>query len=121
MQVCAEPRCPHPAVHRGRCQVHRRSESERGYGPEWRRLRAIVRVEEPACRRCGSTVLLTVDHIVPRSLGGTDARSNLRTLCRACHARYGLQRNRRGAQAVRTRDVNRDADDPERPLMRVIG
>lgn len=39
------------------------------------------------CLRCGSEADLTVDHIFPRSMGGTHAITNLRTLCRACNSR----------------------------------
>jgi 5-methylcytosine-specific restriction endonuclease McrA len=39
------------------------------------------------CRRCKKTVDHTyeIDHICPRSRGGSDAPANLRLLCRACH------------------------------------
>jgi 5-methylcytosine-specific restriction endonuclease McrA len=75
--VCAIPRCPNPAFTkwRGRCQLHRKTEDERGYGREWRKVRA--RVREPQCQRCGSTSDLTVDHIVPQSMGGTNEHRNL--------------------------------------------
>jgi 5-methylcytosine-specific restriction endonuclease McrA len=33
---------------------------------------------------------LDVDHIVPRSRGGTDNIENLQTLCRNCHRRKTL-------------------------------
>lgn len=39
-----------------------------------------------ACTRCGSESHLQVDHIFPKSLGGTNAITNLRTLCRSCNA-----------------------------------
>lgn len=29
---------------------------------------------------------LTVDHIIPKALGGTDARENLQVLCRPCNS-----------------------------------
>lgn len=42
------------------------------------------------CVSCGRTVadgvLLEVDHIQPRSLGGTNAAANLQTLCRKCNS-----------------------------------
>lgn len=38
------------------------------------------------CVRCGSKESLTVDHIFPRSIGGTHAKQNLRTLCRSCNS-----------------------------------
>ena len=39
-----------------------------------------------SCVRCASADDLTVDHIFPRSIGGTHAITNLRTLCRACNS-----------------------------------
>ncbi|MBO5856731.1 MAG: HNH endonuclease [Clostridia bacterium] len=38
---------------------------------------------------CGKSIyegaLINIDHIVPRSLGGTDDLDNLQTLCVECH------------------------------------
>lgn len=42
------------------------------------------------CQLCGASaehVALTVDHIVPRKLGGTDDLSNLQALCHQCNSR----------------------------------
>jgi hypothetical protein len=39
-----------------------------------------------SCALCGRTDDLTRDHIVPLSRGGTNARSNLRILCRPCNS-----------------------------------
>jgi 5-methylcytosine-specific restriction protein A len=37
-----------------------------------------------------------VDHIIPKAEGGTDAESNLETLCRSCHTKKTDQeKNRR--------------------------
>lgn len=44
-----------------------------------------------ACRRCESTWDLTVDHIWPRALGGTDDLPNLQTLCRSCNSSKGAR------------------------------
>lgn len=38
------------------------------------------------CVRCQTTADLTVDHIFPRAIGGSDHPNNLRTLCRPCNA-----------------------------------
>lgn len=38
------------------------------------------------CVRCKSPSDLTIDHIFPRSIGGTHAITNLRTLCRPCNS-----------------------------------
>ncbi len=59
----------------------------RGYGHAWQKLRA--RVPPAPCAMCdapfGSGMAL--DHLKPRAEGGTDDISNLRWLCRRCHAR----------------------------------
>jgi len=39
------------------------------------------------CLECGATDELTIDHIYPKSLGGTDRISNLQTLCGPCNKR----------------------------------
>jgi hypothetical protein len=46
----------------------------------------VLARDKHACRRCGDASDLTIDHIFPRSLGGTHALSNLRTLCRSCNS-----------------------------------
>lgn len=54
-----------------------------------RRLRyEILRRDGHACRYCGArapAAILTVDHVVPVALGGTDEPSNLVTACDACN------------------------------------
>ena len=69
-----------------RCAEHTRTASQRGYGSAWQRLRAQMLAEAPSCQLCGA-IATQIDHIVPKSRGGSDARSNLRGLCSACHAR----------------------------------
>lgn len=44
-----------------------------------------------SCKHCGTTEKLTVDHIVPRSRGGTNDINNLQILCRACNSRKGAR------------------------------
>lgn len=46
----------------------------------------IIARDGGICVRCGDDQDLTVDHIFPRSIGGTHAESNLRTLCRSCNS-----------------------------------
>ena len=54
-----------------------------------------MRATQPWCELCGATgVRLTVDHIVPRSLGGDNNRANLRVLCLDCHLRFGATKRR---------------------------
>lgn len=69
----------------------RPSSHERGYGSAaWKRLRLqVIARDEGVCRICG--LLVTgrgdVDHIVPKSSGGTDELSNLQWTHVECHSR----------------------------------
>lgn len=65
---------------------HRGTAAQRGYNWTWKRLRAQVLLEEPVCRECKAAPSVEVDHEIPRALGGTHDRANLRGLCHGCHA-----------------------------------
>ena len=58
--------------------------------PVSKRLRfEILRRDKHTCRYCGRSapdVVLTVDHVVPTVLGGSDEPSNLVTACMDCNA-----------------------------------
>lgn len=55
-------------------------------GSNWDLLRKdVMKRDGYKCSSCGSTLNLTIDHKLPLSLGGTNALSNLQTLCRDCH------------------------------------
>lgn len=41
------------------------------------------------CVKCGETSGLTLDHIIPRSDGGSDELANLQTLCLSCNGKKG--------------------------------
>ena len=86
--VCNVPGCPNLAISGGRCAEHQRESwagrrGFAGYNTDWLKLRAAVLREEPRCRLCGKPAV-TVDHIAPKARGGTDARSNLQSLCDSC-------------------------------------
>ncbi len=52
----------------------------------WKRLRAQVLARQPICETAGcGRRSVHVDHIIPRSRGGTDTLGNLRGLCPECH------------------------------------
>jgi hypothetical protein len=55
-----------------------------------RRLRfEVLRRDNLTCRYCGRSapdVALTVDHVIPEALGGTDEPGNLATACSECNA-----------------------------------
>jgi 5-methylcytosine-specific restriction enzyme A len=72
----------------------------------WSAMRARVLREEPTCRRCRAPSV-TVDHVVPRYLGGGHQRANLQALCKRCHdaktAAEGKAANRAAAARRRRR------------------
>jgi 5-methylcytosine-specific restriction endonuclease McrA len=65
-----------------------------GYGgphftaTQWREL---VEACGGRCLRCGSSGDLTVDHIVPLSLGGANTIENVQPLCSACNGIKGCE------------------------------
>lgn len=60
-----------------------------GSTTQWRRIRQTVINRDGCCQLCGTEDNLSVDHIVPRSLGGTDNLDNLEVLCSSCNSRKG--------------------------------
>ena len=65
--------------------------TKRGYGHAWRKTRdRIMSRDNWLCQthmRQGKLVKATaVDHITPKSRGGTDDYINLEAICDACHA-----------------------------------
>ena len=80
------PGC-HRLVMSGRyCQRHQVNTATYRSTAEWRRIRAIVIMEEPICRAVGCNEPSTeVDHIIPLP-EGTHRRWNLQALCKSCHS-----------------------------------
>jgi len=69
---------------------HRASSKDRGYGREYRRLRALLLKREPLCRPCNAkgrtTVATQVDHILAIANGGAAHDiTNLQPICAECH------------------------------------
>lgn len=128
----------HPCAHRGcaavvkgrarYCPVHaeegraydlsRGSASQRGYGGQWRKIRALVLAERPLCAdpyglHPNQVVLATdVDHIIPLAAGGSNARENLQPLCHSCHSAKTARDNGGFGNAPRT---ERGGGDPSLP------
>lgn len=90
----------------------------------------ILRRDDYTCRYCGATapdVRLTVDHVVPRALGGTDTPDNLAASCSDCNAGKASlgpsesvveqvsAKNLEWAQALEVASANLQARSAERP------
>jgi hypothetical protein len=53
--------------------------------------RVVMERDAYRCKHCDSHVDLSVDHIHPKSKGGTDDLENLQTLCRSCNSKKGIK------------------------------
>jgi len=104
-QPCSFPGCPNlvEAGTGGRCEKHKRPSWEgrrgfEGYKGEYLKNRAVVLKDEPVCRICGIRPSTTVDHIIPKSKGGSDQRENLRGVCKSCHDKRSQRQAAEGRQ-----------------------
>ena len=82
-----------------------RSSAAQGYGAAWQKLRRTLLAGEPLCRICAGRGLVVaayhVDHIQPKTQGGTDDLDNLQPLCHSCHsAKTNKERAAYGAGGV---------------------
>ena len=53
--------------------------------------KAVYERDNHTCLVCGATDNLTVDHIKPRIIGGTNHINNLQTLCQHCNLEKGTE------------------------------
>ncbi|WGL97248.1 HNH endonuclease signature motif containing protein [Arsenophonus sp. aPb] len=100
-RACRKRGCAKTTTDRsGYCEAHLsqgwenhqpgKSRHQRGYGTRWDKLRAqILKRDKYLCQICLknslATTAKTVDHIIAKAHGGTDAESNLQSLCWPCH------------------------------------
>jgi 5-methylcytosine-specific restriction endonuclease McrA len=99
LRVCAAPGCGR-LTRTSRCPAHRLPPRGRLH----RRVRAQVLAEETRCWLCGDPGStedpLTLDHVVPRALGGPTTRANGRAAHLSCNLKRGVKVN--GGVDIRT-------------------
>jgi hypothetical protein len=89
-----------------------------------KRLRyEIFRRDGHACKYCGARapqVPLTIDHIVPKTLGGTDVPENLAAACFDCNAGKSSSLPDEGLVAAVATSANDWAADTSRPYREAV-
>jgi 5-methylcytosine-specific restriction endonuclease McrA len=65
--------------------------------------RAVFARDRWTCQYCGSRSNLTVDHVVPRSKGGSSSWENIVTSCAPCNRRKGDSLHRHVGMTLRRR------------------
>lgn len=63
--------------------------------------RAVFARDDWTCQYCGSRSNLTVDHVVPRSKGGSSSWENIVASCAPCNRRKGSASPRQAGMALR--------------------
>lgn len=53
--------------------------------------RAVMKRDNYRCVYCNSGSSLTIDHVIPRSSGGSDDKENLATCCKKCNCSKGTK------------------------------
>ncbi|WP_366523444.1 HNH endonuclease [uncultured Microbulbifer sp.] len=89
--------CPQANNGWGRWQKQNGTSAERGYDYKWRKQvrPLVIKRDKGLCQICLPAGVVTigthVDHIKPKSQGGTNELSNLQLLCKPCHQRKTAQ------------------------------
>ncbi|MBD2075892.1 HNH endonuclease [Phormidium sp. FACHB-592] len=65
--------------------------------------REVFRRDSHTCQYCGSTKKLTLDHVLPRSKGGSHTWDNVVTACERCNALKGARLLHETSMQLRTK------------------
>lgn len=65
--------------------------------------REVLRRDKHMCQYCGSIKKLTIDHVIPRSRGGTHTWDNVVTACERCNSRKGDRTPQEAGMLMRTK------------------
>lgn len=119
---CKWPGC-RALTHDRYCEVHSKQEAKRyerydrdpqsknRYGRTWQKIREQYARSHPFCEECYSKGILVeveeVHHIKPLREGGTNAVSNLRSLCKSCHLKAHGERGKGIVYGYQNEPTNR--------------
>lgn len=67
------------------------NQRDRSWKPPAVSRREVLRRDQHTCQYCGSKRQLTLDHVLPRSLGGQHTWDNVVTACAPCNGRKGAR------------------------------
>lgn len=85
---CSYPGCPHVVTGTSRCREHTVNNTQRT-GSRARKVAYQMKVAQPWCSYCGTPGTehnpLTIDHVIPLSQGGSNARENKVVACYKCN------------------------------------
>lgn len=90
--------------------------------------RNVMRRDDYTCQYCGKKTKLTIDHVIPKSRGGTDTWENLTTACERCNVKKGSLTPREANMSLKNkpyrpipitffRDVNGGVQEPWKPYL----
>ena len=84
--------------------------------------KAVLAERGRKCERCGGRGKVEVDHVLPRSQGGTDDRANLMVLCVGCHAeKSNAENSARKASAAKPVTIRGVTYDSLHKAARALG
>ncbi len=90
--------------------------------------RNIMRRDDFTCQYCNKKTKLTIDHVIPKSRGGTDTWENLTTACERCNVKKGSFTPKEANMVLKTkpyrpiaftffRDINGGVQEPWKPYL----
>jgi hypothetical protein len=86
---------------------------------------AVMERDGFRCKKCRATTNLTIDHILPRSAGGSGKVENLQVLCVSCNSKKGVSLTvKRPSKDTQNTPINTSDFDPQTNLdrgSRVLG
>jgi 5-methylcytosine-specific restriction protein A len=112
-RLCSQPGCRDLSAHshaRRQADKRRGGSTARGYDIQWQKLRALKLRDEPLCRICKEVRGLivaadSVDHLIPKTKGGSDNWENLQSLCAMDNAAKGDRDDHEYRSAIKVEEL----------------